>query len=153
MSRPAELDGRKVVVVMPAYNAAKTLERTLADVPKEWVHEIILVDDASKDGTADLARKLGLKVVVHERNRGYGANQKTCYREALAAGADAVVMVHPDHQYDPRVLPQLVAGIDALHAAGRRDEALEELRKAVTIFAEVGRPGGMEPEIWKLVDW
>jgi len=111
MSRPAELDGRRVVVVMPAYNAAKTLERTLADVPKEWVHEIILVDDASKDGTADLARKLGLKVVVHERNRGYGANQKTCYREALAAGADAVVMVHPDHQYDPRVLPQLVAPI------------------------------------------
>jgi glycosyltransferase involved in cell wall biosynthesis len=111
VSRPAEIDGRKVVVVMPAYNAAKTLERTLADVPKEWVDEIILVDDASKDGTAELARKLGLTVFVHERNRGYGANQKTCYREALAAGADAVVMIHPDHQYDPRVLPQLVAPI------------------------------------------
>jgi glycosyltransferase involved in cell wall biosynthesis len=111
VSRPAEIDGRKVVVVMPAYNAEKTLERTLADVPKEWVDEIILVDDASKDSTAALARKLGLKVFVHERNRGYGANQKTCYREALAAGADAVVMVHPDHQYDPRVLPQLVAPI------------------------------------------
>jgi glycosyltransferase involved in cell wall biosynthesis len=111
VNRPAEIDGRKVVVVMPAYNAEKTLERTLADVPKDWVDEIILVDDASSDGTADLARRLGLKVFVHEKNRGYGANQKTCYREALAAGADAVVMIHPDHQYDPRVLPQLVAPI------------------------------------------
>jgi len=111
VSRPAALADRKVVVVMPAYNAEKTLERTLADVPREWADEIILVDDASTDGTAALARKLGLKVVVHDRNRGYGANQKTCYREAVAAGADAVVMVHPDHQYDPRVIPDLVTSI------------------------------------------
>ena len=111
MTRPAAASGRKVVVVMPAYNAEKTLERTLADIPEEWVDDIILVDDASRDGTADLARRLGLKVFVHDRNRGYGANQKTCYREALAAGADAVVMVHPDHQYDPRVIPELVAPI------------------------------------------
>jgi glycosyltransferase involved in cell wall biosynthesis len=111
LSRPAEFVGRRVVVVMPAYNAEKTLERTLGDVPRAWADEIILVDDASTDGTADLARRLGLRTVVHPRNRGYGANQKTCYREALAAGAEAVVMIHPDHQYDPRVIPDLVVPI------------------------------------------
>jgi glycosyltransferase involved in cell wall biosynthesis len=99
---------KKVIVVMPAYNAEKTLERTLDDVPREWVDDIILVDDASRDGTAELARKLGLRVFVHEKNRGYGGNQKTCYTEALKLGADIMVMVHPDHQYDPRVIPQLV---------------------------------------------
>jgi len=111
LSRPERFAGRRVAVVMPAYNAEKTLERTLADVPREWADAIILVDDASTDGTADLARRLGLRVVVHPRNRGYGGNQKTCYREALAAGADAVVMIHPDHQYDPRVIPDLVSPI------------------------------------------
>jgi glycosyltransferase involved in cell wall biosynthesis len=111
MTKPERLPGRKIVVVMPAYNAEKTLERTLADVPREWVDEIILVDDASRDGTVALARKLGLRVVEHDRNRGYGANQKTCYREALAAGAEIAVMIHPDHQYDPRVLPELVEPI------------------------------------------
>jgi len=100
---------KKVIVVMPAYNAEKTLERTLADIPREWVDEIILVDDASRDGTVELARKLGLRVFVHEKNRGYGGNQKTCYTEALKLGGDIMIMVHPDHQYDPRVIPQLVA--------------------------------------------
>lgn len=99
---------KKVIVVMPAYNAEKTLERTLDDIPREWVDDIILVDDASRDGTVELARKLGLRVFVHEKNRGYGGNQKTCYTEALKLGADIMVMVHPDHQYDPRVIPQLV---------------------------------------------
>ncbi len=99
---------KKVVVIMPAYNAEKTLERTVADIPGDWVDEIILVDDASQDGTVELARRLGLKVFVHEKNRGYGGNQKTCYREALRAGADIVVMVHPDHQYDPTVIPELI---------------------------------------------
>ncbi len=99
---------KKVIVVMPAYNAEKTLERTLDDIPRDWVDEIILTDDASRDGTADLARKLGLRVIVHEKNRGYGGNQKTCYREALKLGGDILVMVHPDHQYDPRVIPQLI---------------------------------------------
>jgi len=99
---------KKVIVVMPAYNAEKTLERTLADIPHEWVDEIILVDDASRDGTVELARKLGLRIFVHEKNRGYGGNQKTCYNEALNLGGDIVIMVHPDHQYDPRVIPQLV---------------------------------------------
>ncbi|MGH9443633.1 MAG: glycosyltransferase family 2 protein [Thermoanaerobaculia bacterium] len=110
MTIPARRNG-KVVVVMPAYNAERTLERTLADIPREWADEILLVDDASRDGTVALAHKLGLRVVVHDRNEGYGANQKTCYREALASGADVAVMIHPDHQYDPRVLPDLVAPI------------------------------------------
>ena len=93
---------------MPAYQAAKTLLRTLADVPSDWVDDYILVDDASSDGTAELARSLGLHVVVHERNTGYGGNQKTCYRTALQRGADIVVMVHPDHQYSPTSIPELL---------------------------------------------
>ncbi|HEX2695892.1 MAG TPA: glycosyltransferase family 2 protein [Acidobacteriota bacterium] len=99
---------KKVVVVMPAYNAEKTLGRTLNDIPREWVDDIILVDDASRDGTVALARTLGLRVFVHEENRGYGGNQKTCYTEAMKLGADIMIMVHPDHQYDPTVIPQLV---------------------------------------------
>jgi len=100
---------KKVIVVMPAYNAEKTLERTLKDIPQEWVDDIILTDDASKDNTVALAEKLGLRVFVHETNKGYGGNQKTCYREALKLGADIVIMIHPDHQYDPRVIPQLLS--------------------------------------------
>lgn len=100
--------GPKVVVVMPAYNAEKTLKRTLDDIPRDWVDEILLVDDASRDGTVELARKLGLRVFVHDRNLGYGGNQKTCYTEALKLGGQIMVMVHPDHQYDPTVIPQLV---------------------------------------------
>ncbi len=99
---------RRVVVVMPAYNAARTLEACVADVPAECVDEIILVDDASRDDTVALARSLGLTVFVHPANRGYGGNQKTCYREALTRGADIAVMVHPDHQYDPKIIPQLI---------------------------------------------
>ncbi len=94
----------KTVVVMPAYNAAQTLRQTLADLPAEGIDEVILVDDCSTDGTAELARELGLTVVEHTRNGGYGANQKTCYREALRRGADYVVMVHPDYQYDSRTV-------------------------------------------------
>ena len=93
---------------MPAYNAEKTLERTYRDLPLDWVDDIVLVDDASRDRTVEVARSLGLHTLVHQHNRGYGGNQKTCYREALARGADIVVMVHPDHQYDPRYLPELV---------------------------------------------
>lgn len=94
----------KIIAVMPAYNAASTLKRTIDDIPKGAVDEIILVDDRSKDGTVELARELGLTVFVHEKNTGYGGNQKTCYREALARGADYVVMIHPDYQYDSRVI-------------------------------------------------
>jgi glycosyltransferase involved in cell wall biosynthesis len=99
---------KKVIVVMPAYNAEKTLEKTLDDIPKEWVDDILLTDDASQDNTVNLARELGLKVCVHNVNRGYGANQKTCYKKALEMEADIIIMVHPDHQYDPSVIPQLI---------------------------------------------
>jgi len=105
---PAPARTRKVCVVMPAYNAEKTLERTYRDLPLDWVDDIILVDDASRDRTVEISRSLGLHTLVHPRNRGYGGNQKTCYREALARGADIVVMVHPDHQYDPSYIPGLV---------------------------------------------
>ena len=98
----------RIAVVMPAYNAERTLERTHADIPAGSVDDVILVDDASRDGTVEVARRLGLHVVEHPSNRGYGANQKTCYRTALARGADIVVMVHPDHQYDPKVIPALI---------------------------------------------
>ena len=101
----------KVVAVLPAYNAVKTLAQTLADIPPGWVDEIILVDDASNDGTAELARHLGLRVFEHSKNLGYGGNQKTCYQEALKLGADIIIMIHPDHQYDPRLVPELLLPI------------------------------------------
>jgi glycosyltransferase involved in cell wall biosynthesis len=107
-NRPGTLPRPKIAVVMPAYNAEKTLERTYADIPMQTVDDVILVDDASRDRTVEEARRLGLHVVVHPKNRGYGGNQKTCYRTALERGADIVVMVHPDHQYDPTVIPDLV---------------------------------------------
>ena len=93
---------------MPAYNAASTLQRTLADIPDGSVDEVILVDDCSSDNTVAMARDLGLTVIEHEKNRGYGGNQKTCYTEALKRGADVVVMIHPDYQYDSRVIPCLL---------------------------------------------
>lgn len=100
--------GPKVVVVMPAYNAEKTLERSYRDIPKGVVDEVLLVDDGSGDDTAKLARKLGIKVFIHPQNRGYGGNQKTCYDLALNDGAGIVVMIHPDYQYDPRLTGDLV---------------------------------------------
>ena len=101
----------KVVVVMPAYNAAKTLHLTYADLPRDVVDSIILVDDGSSDETVRIARDLGLELFIHNRNYGYGANQKTCYREALKAGAEIIVMLHPDYQYDPTLLPQIIRPI------------------------------------------
>jgi len=101
----------KVVVVMPAYNAGRTLRMTYEELPKDTVSTVILVDDGSTDETLKIARELNLEVFMHDRNYGYGANQKTCYAEALKAGADIVVMVHPDYQYDPRLVPQIVAPI------------------------------------------
>ena len=98
----------RTIAVMPAYNAAATLRRTIGDIPEGSVDEIILVDDCSSDDTVPIARELGLTVIVHEQNLGYGGNQKTCYRQALAAGADYVVMIHPDYQYDSRVIPVAV---------------------------------------------
>lgn len=99
----------KVVVVMPAYNAGRTLRMTYEALPKDHVHHVILVDDGSTDATLQVAASLNLEVFVHNRNYGYGANQKTCYVEALRAGADIVVMIHPDYQYDPTLLPQIIA--------------------------------------------
>lgn len=102
-------NNKKIIAVLPAYNAAKTLKLTLDDIPTNSVDDIILVDDASQDNTVEIAKALNLKVFVHSKNSGYGANQKTCYREALALGADIVIMIHPDHQYNPKLVPQMLA--------------------------------------------
>ncbi len=109
--------GKKIIAVLPAYNAEKTLRQTLRDIPRDVVDDIILVDDASADGTASLSRSLGLTTIVHPRNLGYGGNQKTCYTAALHAGADVVIMIHPDHQYDPTLVPAMVEPL----AAGEAD--------------------------------
>ena len=101
---PGAADQGRTVAVMPAYNAALTLRKTVADIPAGTVDEVILVDDCSRDQTVEIARELGLTVILHEKNLGYGGNQKTCYRHALDAGADYVVMIHPDYQYDSRVI-------------------------------------------------
>jgi glycosyltransferase involved in cell wall biosynthesis len=101
---PVVIRGKKVVVVMPAYNAGKTLRATCAEVPMDIVDEIILVDDASRDETVEVAKELGLKTIVHPSNRGYGGNQKSCYKTALEAGADIVIMLHPDYQYTPKLV-------------------------------------------------
>jgi glycosyltransferase involved in cell wall biosynthesis len=102
---------QRVIAIMPAYNAAKTLAKVVADIPKGVVDKIILVDDHSRDETAAVARKLGLSVVVHPQNRGYGGNQKTCYTLALSEGADVIVMIHPDYQYDSSLTGEMVRPI------------------------------------------
>ena len=102
----------KVIAVLPAYNAERTLAATLADMPAGCVDEVILVDDGSKDRTVEVAREMGLTVIVHDKNQGYGGNQKTCYRTALEHGADVVVMIHPDYQYDSRIIPHAVGIIE-----------------------------------------
>ncbi|MBG0775049.1 MAG: glycosyltransferase family 2 protein [Desulfovibrionaceae bacterium] len=101
------ISGKKIVVVMPAYNAAQTLSRTNAEVDRDVVDDIILVDDRSSDNTAEVARRLGIKTFIHLANKGYGGNQKTCYREALKLGADIVIMLHPDYQYTPKLIPSM----------------------------------------------
>jgi len=103
---------RKVIIVMPAYNAAETLERTYRDIPAGTYDEIILVDDNSKDNTAEISRSLGIHTIVHTDNRGYGGNQKTCYAEALKRGADIVIMIHPDYQYDSRLVPYILGFLE-----------------------------------------
>ena len=117
---------------MPAYNAGRTLRMTYEELPKEAVNLVILVDDGSTDATLEVARELGLEIFVHNRNYGYGANQKTCYTEALRAGADIVVMVHPDYQYDPTLVPQLIAPI----GEGRADVVLGSRLKAGLALAQ-----------------
>src|SRR6185369_9891743 len=105
------LNGKKIVVVMPAYNAEKTLEKTYNEIPFEIVDDVVLVDDASRDSTSEVARRMGITTIVHEKNLGYGGNQKTCYRAALELGADIVIMVHPDYQYTPRLIPAMASMI------------------------------------------
>ena len=101
----------KVIIVLPAYNAEKTLVKTFNEIPPEFREHILLVDDASKDNTVELAKSLGIKVIQHAQNKGYGANQKTCYENAITSEADIVVMVHPDHQYDARIIPKMICPI------------------------------------------
>jgi glycosyltransferase involved in cell wall biosynthesis len=127
------IDSKKVTVVMPAYNAEQTLERTVAEVPS-LVDDIIVVDDHSRDNTSELAKKLGLFTIRHEQNRGYGGNQKTCYRAAIERGADIVVMVHPDYQYTPKLVPALAHCV----ASGLFDVALGS-----RILGGRAREGGM----------
>ncbi len=128
------LAGKKVVVVLPAYNAAQTLERTYQDIPLDIVDEVLLVDDASHDETLKVARRLGIRTFLHERNMGYGRNQKTCYTEALKLGADIVVMVHPDYQYSPKIIPALAG----LVASGEYEAAIGS-----RILGGRARQGGM----------
>ena len=132
---------KKVVVVLPAYRAAKTLEQTLADIPPGIVDEVLLVDDCSPDDTVAVAQRLGIPYLVHERNRGYGGNQKTCYTEALRRGADIVVMLHPDYQYSPK----LVGAMAALVSSGEYDAVLGS-----RILGTPGALAGGMPR-WKFV--
>ncbi len=111
---------KKLIVIMPAYNAEKTLRQTYEELPHEYVDEVILVDDASRDDTAAVAKELGIKTIIHPENKGYGGNQKTCYSEALRHGADIVVMVHPDYQYSPK----LVTAMASMIASGHYDVVL-----------------------------
>ncbi len=128
------LAGKKIMVVMPAYNAAQTLERTFQDIPFDVVDEVLLVDDASHDETLAVARRLGIHCFLHERNLGYGRNQKTCYTEALKSGADIIVMVHPDYQYSPKIIPALAG----LVASGEYEVAIGS-----RILGGQTRKGGM----------
>ena len=132
------LNGRRIAVVMPAYRAEKTLRRTFDAIPHEIVDHVILTDDASGDATANLARSLGIRTLVHDRNRGYGGNQKTCYLEALRMGADVVVMLHPDYQYEPR----LVTPMASMISSGVYDMVLGS-----RILGGTARAGGMP--LWK----
>jgi len=101
--------GKKIVVVMPAYNAEKTLVKTYQEIPHEIVDDVILVDDKSSDNTVEIANKLNIRTIVHSQNRGYGGNQKTCYAAALDLGADIVIMLHPDYQYNPRLITAMAS--------------------------------------------
>jgi glycosyltransferase involved in cell wall biosynthesis len=134
------INGKHVTVVMPAFRAARTVERTWRELPHAVVDRVILVDDASPDETVAVARALGIEVLVHEHNAGYGANQKTCYSAALDRGTDIVVMVHPDYQYDPRLVTAMAAMIES----GVYDAVLGS-----RILGGKARNGGMP--LWKYV--
>ncbi len=134
------ITGKRVCVVMPAYNAEKTLAQTVAELDRSVADDIIVVDDASHDETERVARELGLHVIVHQRNRGYGGNQKTCYTEALSRGADIVVMVHPDYQYSPRLMPAMASMVASGHfdcVLGSRILGVGALRGGMPIWKYV----------------
>lgn len=128
------IKGKRVIVVLPAYNAERTLEMTISEIPLEIVDDLLLVDDASSDATLSVAKRLGIPHIVHESNRGYGANQKSCYAEALRRGADVVVMLHPDYQYSPR----LIGAMAWLIGSGHYDVVLGS-----RILGGGARKGGM----------
>ena len=128
--------GKKLAVVMPAYNAGKTLRRTWEELPRDIIDEVILVDDASRDHTVRIARELGIRTIVHRENRGYGGNQKTCYETALGLGADVVVMIHPDYQYSPK----LVTAMASMVVSGHYDVVLGS-----RILGRGALAGGMPP--------
>jgi len=128
------LNGKKIVVALPAYRAEKTLRRTFDAIPRDVVDQILLVDDSSDDQTVRLARELGITTFVHDRNMGYGANQKTCYRQALAMDADIVVMLHPDYQYDPRLITAM---------AGMVASDVYDVVLGSRILGNTARAGGM----------
>ena len=128
------IEGKKVSVVLPAYNAAKTLEKTYYDLPNGFVDEILLVDDLSHDETIQIARKLNIPTIQHSKNRGYGGNQKTCYQETLKRGADIIVMLHPDYQYSPHMVPAAAWMI----ASGEYDMVLGS-----RILVDGAKKGGM----------
>jgi glycosyltransferase involved in cell wall biosynthesis len=131
------ISGKKFIVVMPAYNAEKTLRQTYAELPHEYVDDVILVDDASGDRTIQIAEEMGIRTIVHVENMGYGANQKTCYREALKLGADIVVMVHPDYQYSPRLVTAMASMIISGHydvVLGSRILGGESLKGGMPIY-------------------
>ncbi len=134
------VQGKKVIVVLPAYKAEKTLEQTVRDVPAGVVDEFILVDDSSPDATAQVAKKLGLTTIVHEKNLGYGGNQKTCYKAALERGADIVIMLHPDYQYEPKLVPVM---------ANMVGSDIYDVVMASRILGKGALEGGMP--IWKYV--
>src|SRR6185295_20184886 len=140
-SAPAATRKPYVVIVMPAYNAAKTLEDTFRRIPEGYYDEVVVVDDHSRDETTQLAQRLNLKAIRHPHNVGYGGNQKTCYMEALRDGADIVIMLHPDYQYDPRKIPDMVAPI----MSGEADMVLGSRMMVPGGAAQGGMPG------WKQV--
>lgn len=128
------INGKKVIVIMPAYNAEKTLKQTYDEIYHDFVDEVILVDDNSQDNTKALSKELKITTIVHKENKGYGANQKSCYKAALKAGADIVVMLHPDYQYTPKLIPAMVS----MMAFGQYDAVI-----ASRMLGHSARKGGM----------
>lgn len=109
------MDNKKIAVVLPAYNAALTLEKTFNEIPHDIVDDVILIDDASEDKTVQIAKKLNIHTIIHSENKGYGGNQKTCYKVALQRGADIVIMLHPDYQYSPKLLHAMISMLTSGH--------------------------------------